>query len=192
MWDLEKIYEYVKSSIMESRYIHTLGVIETAKSLARLNGVDETKAEIAALVHDMAKSIPIDEQTKILRNNNIEIDIVTENSPQILHGFVGSILAKELLGIEDEDILNSVKYHTIARKNMSLLEKIIYIADYIEPNRNYPGVQELRQVTFANLNEGVLRGLENTIIYVIKHGQLVHSNTMEARNYLLLDIKSES
>ena len=189
MWTIDQIHDYLKQNIGESRYIHTLGVIKTAKELARLNNEDENKAELAALVHDIAKQKPIQEQIEILKNNGIEIDIITENSPQILHGFVGAILAKSVLGIEDEDIINAIRNHTVARKNMSILEKIIYIADYIEPNRNYPGVEELRRITYDNLNEGVLQGIENTINFVMSKRQLVHPYTIDARNYLILEIK---
>lgn len=189
MWTIDEIQEYLKNNIGESRYIHTLGVVKTAKELAKLNNEDENKAELAALVHDIAKQMPIPKQMEILKDSGIEIDIITENSPQVLHGFVGAILAKSLIGVEDEDIINAVKNHTVARKNMSTLEKIIYIADYIEPNRNYPGVEELRKITYDNLNDGVLQGIENTINFVMSRRQLVHPSTMDARNYLILEIK---
>lgn len=188
MWEIGEIHDYLKKNIGESRYIHTLGVVQTAKELARINNESEDKAELAALVHDIAKQMPVPEQIRILKANNIKIDIVTENSPQILHGFVGAILAKSLIGIEDEDVINAIRNHTVARENMSTLEKIIYIADYIEPNRTYPGVEELRKITYNNLNEGVLQGIENTIKFVINRKQLVNISTMEARNYLILEI----
>lgn len=188
MWAIGEIHDYLKKNIGESRYIHTLGVVQTAKELARINNESEDKAELAALVHDIAKQMPVPEQIRILKANNIKIDIVTENSPQILHGFVGAILAKSLIGMEDEDVINAIRNHTVARENMSTLEKIIYIADYIEPNRTYPGVEELRKITYNNLNEGVLQGIENTIKFVINRKQLVNISTMEARNYLILEI----
>ena len=190
MWTIDQIHDYLKQNIGESRYIHTLGVIKTAKELAKLNNEDESKAELAALVHDIAKQMPVPEQINILESNGITIDIITKNSPQVLHGFVGAILAKSLIGIEDEDVINAIKNHTVARKNMSTLEKIIYIADYIEPNRKYPGVDELRRVTYENLNEGVLKGIENTIAFVMSRRQLVHPDTIDARNYLILEIKN--
>lgn len=189
MWTIDEIQDYLKKNIGESRYIHTLGVVKTAKELAKINNEDENKAEVAALVHDIAKQMPIPEQIEILKANGIGIDIVTENSPQILHGFVGAILASSLIGIKDDDIINAIKNHTVARKNMSTLEKIIYIADYIEPNRSYPGVEDLRKITYENLNEGVLQGIENTISFVMSRRQLVHPDTIDARNYLILEIK---
>lgn len=191
MWSIDEIKQYIKENISSSRYVHTLGVVEMAKHLAVLNNECEEKAEVAALIHDIAKSMPIDKQIEILKNNNFELDKITLNSPQILHGFVGAIIAKELMNITDEDIINAIKYHTIGKAYMTTLEKIVYIADYIEPNRNYPGVEELREITKNNLNLGVLQGLENTIIHVIKQKQLVHPQTMEARNFLLLEINKK-
>lgn len=186
MWSLEKINNYIKETLKGNRYSHTLGVVETAKELAKINGEDEKKAELAALIHDVAKYIPVEEQVKILEDEGCELDEITLNSPQVLHGFTGAIIAKEKFGIEDQDILNAIKYHTLAKKDMSNLEKIIYIADYIEPGRDFPGVKKLREITKENLDEGVLKGLENTILFVIKQGNLLHPLTIEARNFLVM------
>ena len=169
--------------------LYTLGVVETAKELAKINGEDIQKAELAALIHDVAKYIPVDEQVKILEEYAYELDEITLKSPQVLHGFVGAIVAKEKFGIEDEMVLDAVKYHTLAKKDMSTLEKIIYIADYIEPGRNFPGVEELREITREDLDKGVLKGLENTILFVIKQGNLIHPLTIEARNFLIMQEK---
>ena len=106
-------------------------------------------------------------------------------SINLMHGLAGSIIAKHIMGIEDEDVLNSISYHTTGRKNMTILEKIIYIADYIEPMRNFPGVDELRKIAYSNLDEALLLSFDNTIKYVITKGQLLHLDTIEARNYIL-------
>lgn len=189
MWSLEEINNYVKETIKGSRYSHTLGVVETAKELAKINGEDIQKAELAALIHDVAKYIPVEEQVKILEEHGYELDEITLKSPQVLHGFVGAIVAKEKFGIEDEMVLDAVKYHTLAKRDMSTLEKIIYIADYIEPGRDFPGVEELREITREDLDKGVLKGLENTILFVVKQGNLIHPLTIEARNFLIMQEK---
>ena len=191
MWDISEIEKYIKDNIKESRYKHTLGVIETAKKLANINGVDENKAHLAALMHDSAKNMPSEKMIEILNEENIKLDLVSKESPQILHGKVGAIIAKKVFEIEDEDILNAIEYHTTGRSNMSTLEKIVYIADYIEPNRNYPGVDELREITFEDLDKGVLKGLDNTLIFVIKEENLIHPLTIEARNFMLLEVKTK-
>jgi predicted HD superfamily hydrolase involved in NAD metabolism len=189
VWSYEEIDTYLKKNLTESRYRHTLGVVSAAELLAEKNGESKEKAKLAALVHDCAKNMRIDDQFEFLKARSIEIDEITRKSPQILHGLIGSIIAKETMNIEDEEVLSAVRYHTTGKKSMSLLEKIIYIADYIEPNRDYKGVEELRTVTYSDLDKGVLQGFDNTITYVIKLGQLVHPLTIEARNDLLLKIK---
>lgn len=191
MWTEDKIHDYLKKNINEARYIHTLGVVETATKLAKMNNVDEEKAKIAALIHDMAKCMPKDKQFEILKNNGVKMDKYLLNSPQILHGAVGAILAKEIMGIEDTDILNAVKYHTTGKENMTTLEKIIYIADYVEPNRKYEGVDKIREVVFKDLDNGVFMGIENTMLHLLKERQLIHIDTINARNYLLLEIKNK-
>ena len=95
------------------------------------------------------------------------------------------------MGIEDIDILNAVKYHTTGKENMTTLEKIIYIADYIEPNRKYEGVDKIREVVFKDLDNGVFMGIENTMLHLLKERQLIHIDTINARNYLLLEIKNK-
>ena len=164
MWTEDKIHDYLKKNINEARYIHTLGVVETAIKLAKMNNVDEEKAKIAALIHDMAKCMPKDKQFEILKNNRVKKDI---------------------------DILNAVKYHTTGKENMTTLEKIIYIADYVEPNRKYEGVDKIREVVFKDLDNGVFMGIENTMLHLLKERQLIHIDTINARNYLLLEIKNK-
>lgn len=185
MWSKEEIIDYLKDNLKESRYIHTMGVVQCAIKLAKLNNIDPKRAEIAALIHDAAKYMDIEKQKKIIKDYGYDIDEVMEESPQLLHGFTASILGKDMMGIEDEELLSSVRYHTTGKKIMTTLEKIIYIADYIEPNRNFPGVEDLRKITFDNLDEGVLQGLSNSIIYVVKNGNMIHPLSLEARNYLI-------
>ena len=160
MTSLEEAYEYVKKNLKENRFIHTLGVIEEAKKLAKINGVSEEKAEMAALCHDIAKNIPKTEMLEIMKENNI---ILTE----------------------DEEILSAIRWHTTGKENMTKLEKIIYIADMIEPSRDFDGVEELRKVTLENLNKGVLMGLTQTIKFLLKKGSLIDLNTIKARNSLI-------
>ena len=189
MWSKEKILKYIKENLKEDRYKHTLGVVETSKALAKANNIEENRAEIAALIHDCAKNMPIDTLFRILEENSQGIDEIEKKAPQLLHGKVGAIIGKNIMHIEDEEILSAVKYHTTGKKDMTILEKIIYIADYIEPNRSFSGVEELRKLTFENLDKGVVVGIDNTIKYILKQGGLIHPNTIEARNYLIINNK---
>ncbi|WP_326511544.1 bis(5'-nucleosyl)-tetraphosphatase (symmetrical) YqeK [Clostridium intestinale] len=191
MWSNEEILQYLRENLKESRYEHTLGVVKTAKALAKINGVEEEKAELAALIHDSAKNMHINSMKKMLEENFEQIDDIEEKTPQLLHGKVAAIIGRNIMGIEDEEVLSAAAYHTTGKKNMTLLEKIIYIADYIEPNRVYPGVEELRKLTFEDLDKGVIVGLNNTINYILKQGGLIHPNTIEARNYLIINGKGD-
>lgn len=185
MWSKDEIINYLKGNLKESRYIHTMGVVECAVKLAELNNIDPKRSETAALIHDAAKYMDIEKQKEMIKEHGYDIDEVMEESPQLLHGVTASILGKDMMGIEDDDLLSAVRYHTTGKRNMTTLEKIIYIADYIEPNRDFPGVDEIRKITFENLDEGVLKGLSNSIIYVVKNGNMIHPLSLEARNYLI-------
>ena len=189
MWDIDKIKTYLKENLMENRYEHTLGVVETAKALAKINGVDLKKAEIAALAHDVAKNMTVDSMKKIIEDNNIELTYETLKTPELWHSIVGPIVAEEVFKIKDKDILNAMRWHTTGRENMSTLEKIIYMADMIEPKRNFPGVESLRKDTFEDLDKGFLMALNHTIKYLLSKGFYVDINTIKARNFIILNKK---
>ena len=186
MWSEEKINQYLMDNLKKSRYEHSLGVKNTAIKLGIKYGESIYKTSIAGLVHDCAKNLDNDEIINLVKEKGYVIDEVSQNSPELLHGLAGAIVAKDIMGIRDEDILNSIIYHTTARENMSLLEKIIYIADYVEPSRNFLGVEELRKVVNEDLEEALILSLDNSINYVISKGKLLHLDTIKARNYLLI------
>ncbi|MGL4772467.1 MAG: bis(5'-nucleosyl)-tetraphosphatase (symmetrical) YqeK [Clostridium sp.] len=189
MKTMEEIYAYLKDCLKPSRYMHVLGVVSISKKLANLNGVSEEKAEIAALCHDIAKNLHIEELKKIIEDNQIELTYDEEASPQLWHSIVAPIEAKKKFEIEDEDILEAARWHTTGRENMSTLEKIVYIADMIEPSRTFPGVEELREATLRNLDEGVLKGLNHTINFLMSNNFPIDINTIKARNYLIINSK---
>ncbi|MBU3145558.1 bis(5'-nucleosyl)-tetraphosphatase (symmetrical) YqeK [Clostridium sp. CF012] len=186
MWNEKEMLHYLKLNLSESRLKHSLSVSETAVSLATKYGQNIESARIAGLVHDCAKNMTGPELLKMASGHEINIDDIYTNNPSILHGLVGSIIAREVMGIQDDDILRAIKYHTTGRKNMSILEEIIYISDYIEPLRKFNGVEELRALSVINLDEAVIQSLENTIEYVIRQKELLHNDTIDARNYLLI------
>ncbi|MFR4582030.1 bis(5'-nucleosyl)-tetraphosphatase (symmetrical) YqeK [Clostridium cadaveris] len=188
MWNEEMIKDYLKKHLKESRYKHVLGVVETSEKLAEIYGADKNKARFAALIHDLAKGRSDEDLIKITGENGYDICYEERRSPQLLHGLVAAIIAKNEMGIEDNEILNAAAFHTTGKANMTLLEKIVYIADYIEPNRDFPGVKKLREITFHNLDKGVLQGFDNTIKFVIDRKEILHLKTIEARNYLLQEV----
>jgi predicted HD superfamily hydrolase involved in NAD metabolism len=185
MWNEKEMLHYLQLNLSESRLKHSLGVSETAVTLATKYGENIESARIAGLVHDCAKNMRVEQLIKMARGHDIYIDEIYISNPSILHGLVGSIIAREVMEIQDDDILNAIRYHTTGRKNMSNLEKIIYISDYIEPLRKFEGVEKLRTLSYINLDEAVIHSLENTIIYVIGQKELLHIDTIDARNYLL-------
>lgn len=186
MISIDEMKVYLKNNLIENRYIHVLGVVDTAIRLAKINEVDEKKAEIAALAHDIAKNMTIYELKEIIDKNNIELSYDEEKNQEIWHSIVGPIVAKEVFKIEDEEILSAMRWHTTGKENMSKLDKVIYMADMIEPNRNFPGVDVLRRETFKDLDNGVLKGLNHTIKYLLNKDVPININSIKARNYLLL------
>jgi len=184
---IEEINLYLKSNLLEKRYMHTLGVADTAKKLAKLNGVSEKKAEIAGLAHDVAKNLSIDAMREIIKENNVVISDVEEKNMNLWHSIVAPIEAKNKLGIDDDEILDAIRWHTTGKENMSILTKIIYIADMIEPGRNFDGVDDIRKATFEDLDKGVYFGLTSSIKILLVKNLIIDENTIKARNYFLFD-----
>jgi predicted HD superfamily hydrolase involved in NAD metabolism len=187
MTTLQEIYDYVKGVLKDGRFIHTLGVVSVAKKLAIINGISEEKAEIAALCHDIAKNLTQDEMNNLIIKNNVILSEDEKNSLQLWHGILGPYVANKALDIDDEEILNAIRWHTTGKENMTKLEKIIYIADMIEPSRRFEGVEKTREVTLNNLDDGVLLGLTQTIDFLLLKGETIDLNTVRARNYLLVN-----
>lgn len=181
----QKIDEKLKKGLSQYRYHHTMGVVKAAKELARKYGVNMEQAKIAALVHDCAKMLDQQELLRKAEEYQIALDEIYRLQPDLLHGVIGSMVANRDFGIEDQDVLNAVAFHTTGRAQMSRLEKIIYLADYIEEGRVFPGVDRLRELSNKNLDQALLLALNNSIRYIIEKQQLIHPNTIEARNDIL-------
>ena len=186
---IEEINLYLKKNLIEKRYIHILGVADIAKKLAKLNGISEEKAEIAGLAHDIAKNLSKVRMKEIIEENNIILSAVEKDNANLWHSIIGAIESKNKLGIEDEEILDSIRWHTTGKENMSILTKIIYIADMIEPSRNFDGVENIRKITFEDLDMGVYYGLTRSIEFLLIKNLLIDENTIKARNYFLFDSK---
>lgn len=189
MLSIEEMNLYLKSNLLEKRYMHTLGVADIAKRLAKLNGVSEKKAEIAGLAHDVAKNLSIDKMREMMKENNVIISEIEEKNMNLWHSIVAPIEAKDKLGIDDDEILDAIRWHTTGKEDMSTLTKIIYIADMIEPGRNFDGVDDIRRATFENLDKGVYFGLTSSIKILLARNLLIDENTIKARNYFLFNPK---
>ncbi len=187
MMEESKIKKYLENALSEKRFKHSLGVAEEAERLADKYGADKKKAYLAGLVHDVAKEIDTDSARNMLKDRfGIRVDPVTYNVPKLLHAPLGACLAQTEFGIFDAEILDAVKYHTTAKADMSLLTKIIYMADYIEPKRDFEGVEELRKQAYQDLDEAIITGLDYTISELLSDGKMFHPDTVHARNYLIL------
>jgi nicotinate-nucleotide adenylyltransferase len=189
LYGLADIEERIYKEIPEKRKQHTIGVVNTAMKLAEHYGADLYKTRIAALYHDYCKDVGIHRLDRYVEE--YELCSKYKNQPHLSHGKVAAERIKKELGIEDEDVLNALRYHTTGRKGMSLLEKVIYLADAIEPNRVYPGVEELRERAWVDLDEALLLAINQTISYVEKKGCALDQDTLEAQKDLQKRIKEK-
>lgn len=183
---IEGLKLILKEELNPQRYEHSLRVMETSEKLAKINNIDINKARIAGLLHDCGKYDSMDKILQEVKNFGIILDDITQENKGIIHGELGYFIAREKYGVRDEEVLNAIKYHTVGRKDMTSLEKIVYLADMIEPKRNFPEVEEIREKTFKDLDNGLLFALDHSIIFLISKGVLIHTNTIDARNSLLL------
>ena len=187
MTDFAQLEQKLASRLKPSRFEHSLGVARTAVFLAGRFGVDEEKARLAGLLHDCAREFPNGEMIAEAEKRGIAIGEVERSMPLILHAYIGAKRLGELYGVFDREISQAVFRHTVGGPGMTALDKIIYFADMIEPNRVYPEVGELRRLSReAELDAMVLEGLTQSIIFVARQGHLIHPDTVTARNEILL------
>lgn len=182
--DRKKALELVKIQLTEHRYKHTIGVMETAIQLARQYGADVKKAELAAIFHDYAKFRPKDEMKQIIIAEKMPADLLAYSS-ELWHAPVGAFLVAKEAGITDPEILDAIRYHTSGRAGMTPLEKIIYLADYIEPGRQFPGVDEVRELAETDLEQALVRSVQNSLVFLIKQNQPVYPQTLMTYNDLV-------
>lgn len=165
--DIRKIRKKMEKILDHKRFEHTLGVAYTAAALAMCCQADTMKAQMAGLLHDCAKQLPGEKLIEICEKHEIPITDVERHSPYLLHAKAGSYFAKKKYNIQDQDILNAIRNHTTGRPGMSELEKIIYIADYIEPGRKQaPNLSQIRQLAFRDLDEALFHVLKDNLAYL--------------------------
>lgn len=187
--EIDSIREYLKNSISSKRFIHSVNVSDTAVKLAELYGCSCEKAEIAGLVHDCARELDRRQMLDCIDKEGIVVDDLTMSIGELLHGPAAVHICKRVFNINDEEILSAVRYHTTGKENMSLLEKIIYLADFIEPSRTFKGVEELRELTFKDLDRALLFAFDSSIEYIMEKNAPIHVNTILSRNYVLKKIE---
>lgn len=180
--------EFLKNRLNEKRYIHSVNTAKEAVNLSKIYGVDERKAYTAGMLHDTAKGLPSEELIKIATENGIEIDEYEMVNPELIHGKIGSFIIRNELGINDKDILSAIEWHTTGHADMSILEKIIYLADIIEPGRTFKKVDEIRRLAYIDIDKAMIVSLSEAIDYVHSQGLILHPKSVEAYEFL---IKSE-
>ena len=174
--------EILRGRLTEKRFIHSLNVADSAKELALIYGCDPEKAYTVGLIHDCCKDEAPGLQLSYMLGNKLEMSDIEVNEPKLYHAMCGSVYAEKEFGITDEDMLNAIRYHTTGRKNMSLLEKVVFIADFISAERDYDGVDVMREKAKRSLEEAIVEGLGFTITDLIARERIIHPDTVDAYN----------
>lgn len=186
--EYKEIEANVKKILSEYRFTHSVGVAKKAVELAKIYGVDEEIAKKIGIAHDVAKEMTDEEMIEYAKANNIRIDEIETVKPSLLHGKIGADIAAKKYGFT-EDMVNAIKWHTTGRENMSMLEKIIYVADKTEENRKGTrfNLEKSRELSTQNIDETLIFLMNEFITYNVKNEWLIHPETIIARNDLLLN-----
>lgn len=178
----EYILKYLKKNLTPKRIAHSVSTANVAARLAKKHGADEQKAYIAALLHDVAKGKCRIGLSKFAGLYGIEADAIELENPELLHGRLGAAMVEDDLNIKDEDILNAICWHTTGRAGMSMLEKIIYIADLIEPMRDFEGIEEIRALAETDIDAAMCSAIKKVMDFVQRKGFVLHPNSIKAYN----------
>jgi predicted HD superfamily hydrolase involved in NAD metabolism len=188
---VSRLMSAVEQQMPAKRWKHTLGVVASSKSLAASFGADENKAEIAAILHDVAKFWPVERQREAIVEEGVESGLdVLGYDKELWHAHAGAFAAKREYGIDDPEILDAIRYHTSGRAGMTLLEKVVCLADYIEPGRDFPGVEDIRRLAEQSLEKALLSAFDGTIVSLVRKRKRIYPLTVYTRNDLLQTISA--
>ena len=176
------------SYLKPKRMAHVLGTEEEAVRLARRYGVDETEARVAALLHDCTKKLGLEEQLQLCEQYGVQLDEMQAWALKLQHAITGAEVARDVFGVSDA-VYEAIRWHTTGKADMTTLEKVIYLADYIEPTRDFPGVEELRKAVYEDLDRGLLLGLQMSVQEMENWGNPVHEDTLRARDFLAQQLR---
>lgn len=177
----EELLEKVASSMSEKRFRHVLGVEQAALELAELYGYDATKASLAALLHDVAKEVEDAVFLELIDQKQLDPDLKNWGN-NIWHGVVGAYLISAAFGLQDQEIFQAIKRHTVGSADMTLLDNVLYVADYIEPGRDFPGVEQARQIAKESLDKAVAFETAQTVAHLAKKAIPIYPQTIETYN----------
>lgn len=178
----------IKEYITEERFRHSIGVMDTAVRLAGIYGCKEDKVEIASLLHDVARDMPLEKMQYIIRKKGLDFrdSEVIMNDPLLLHGYTGKVIAEERFDIHDQEILRSIELHTTGGECMSLLDKVLFVADYIESGRAFIGVKKARILAYRNIDSAALYIFKSLLIHLLRKGVFICKNTLLGYNELIM------
>lgn len=185
-WTDEKIITLIRSKLSADRFNHSLNVADSAKELALSYGADVDKAYTAGLLHDVMKNASEEEQLGVLSEAGIELMPVERENKKLWHAIAGAAYVKFVMGIDDRDIIRAVRYHTTGRSGMSLLERIVYLADYISADRNYNGVEDMRRLCKSDSDEAILYALTFGIPDLVSKGRVIHPDSIDLYNEVII------
>ncbi len=189
--DYQEILVILAKQLRPARFRHSREVSRTAVRLAERWDADIEQARLAGILHDCARHLKGKELIARAMENGVHLDEMELCQPALIHAPLGAIFARTQFDVTDPMILQAIHRHTTGAAQMSQLDKILYLADCIEPGRNYPGVKELRELADQNLDAAVLLAYNHSILFVLEGGGLLHPNTVEGRNSLLLEMKAK-
>lgn len=185
MYNIDRYKSIIKERLSEYRFYHSLCVAESAKALAKRYGADAEKAEVAGILHDICKEASKAEQLEMIEKAGMTITDFEKSKKKFYHQISGAAYAKAVLGIEDEEILGAIRYHTTGRADMTLLEEIVYLADFISVDRNYDDIDNIRAEAEKGKEYGLIYATKYTIKSVVEKGNPLHGDTVELYNWLL-------
>ena len=181
--DIPELRACSYSMVMQKRVRHIRGTEEEAVRLAKRWGADETHARRAGILHDCTKYLELEEQLALCERYGVELDELERRAVKLLHSKTGACIARHVFG-EPDEVYNAIFWHTTAKENMTTLEKILYVADYMEPNRTFEGVERLRELAYSDLDKALLLGVETTIQEMKDRSLPVHQSTLRAQAWL--------
>lgn len=187
----DELIEAVSSQMPAKRWEHTKGVMETAVILAGRFGADPVKADLAAILHDVAKYWPVQKLHQMMVEHKLS-DELLHYDKQLWHAEVGAFVAEREYGVTDAEVLDAIRYHTSGRVGMTLLDKVVCLADYMEPGRDFPGVNNIRELANHSLEEALAAGFDSTIGYLLSRRQIIFPLTVLARNDLIKQLEANS
>lgn len=185
-WTDEKIIELIRSRLIATRFQHSLNVAESARYLAEKYGADPDKAYTAGLLHDVMKNATDEEQLAMISKTGIEMTPVERANRKLWHAMSGAAYIKYVMGIDDDEIISAVRYHTTGRAGMTPLETTVYLADYISAERNYQGADDMRRLCEVSSDEAIIYALEFGIPDLVKKGRVVHPDSVDLYNEMMI------